>query len=110
MPYKLPHPCGYPGCPALTRDRYCHEHKTVAGREYNRFQRSPDHNKIYGRRWRTIRGLYISKHPLCERCLESGKLIPADEVHHIRSVDDGGDHSDDNLLSLCRSCHTKTRS
>ena len=110
MPYKLPRPCSYPGCPALTHERYCAKHKTLAGREYNRYQRSADHNKIYGRRWRTIRDRYISKHPLCEKCLESGLLVPVDEVHHIVSPEDGGTHDDDNLMSLCRSCHAKTRS
>ena len=109
MPQLPLKPCAYPGCPELTRSRYCHKHKTLAGREYNRDQRSADHNKIYGRRWRTIRDLYITKHPLCEKCLESGRLVPVDEVHHILPVDQGGTHAEDNLVSLCRSCHTKTR-
>ena len=109
MPSKLPHPCAYPGCPALTRHRYCDTHKTIAGREYNTFQRSPDHNKVYGRRWRKIRDLYISKNPLCEDCLQHGLYIPADEVHHIRPIDSGGNHAEDNLRSLCQSCHTKSR-
>lgn len=110
MPAKAPHPCAYPGCPALTLERYCPDHKTLAGREYNKYQRSLDHNKIYGRRWHTIRDLYISKHPLCEECLIAGLFVPADEVHHIRTVDQGGTHAENNLVSLCQSCHTKTRS
>ena len=110
MPAKFPKPCAYPNCPALTRERYCDKHKTIAGREYNQFSRHPDHNKIYGRRWRKIRDLYIAKNPLCEICLEAGLFVPADEVHHIRSIDDGGTHAEDNLKSLCQSCHTKTRS
>lgn len=109
MPSKAPRPCSYPGCPALTTERYCPKHKTIAGREYNRDHRSPDHNKIYGRRWRTIRDLYISKHPLCEDCLDAGRFVPADEVHHIVPIDQGGTHAEDNLRSLCQSCHTKTR-
>ena len=109
MPPKAPHPCRYPGCPALTIDRYCPAHKTQAGREYNRYHRSPDHNKIYGRRWRTIRNLYLSKHPLCEDCLKADRLVPANEVHHILPVDNGGTHAEDNLRSLCQSCHTKSR-
>ena len=110
MPLKAKKPCAYPGCPALVRDgRYCDKHKTIAGREYNKAYRSPDHNKIYGRRWRTIRDLYKSKHPLCEKCLEQGIYKPVDEVHHIVPPEDGGTHNDDNLMSLCRSCHNKTR-
>jgi 5-methylcytosine-specific restriction protein A len=109
MPLKPLKPCAYPGCPAAIREgRYCPAHKTAAGREYNA-TRHPNHNKVYGRRWRTIRELYIAKHPLCQRCLESGRLIPAEEVHHIVPIDRGGTHAEDNLMSLCQSCHTKTR-
>jgi 5-methylcytosine-specific restriction protein A len=36
-------------------------------------------------------------------------LIPADEVHHILPIDQGGTHAENNLMSLCQSCHTKTR-
>ena len=103
-------PCAYPGCPATIREgRYCPQHKTIAGREYNKTQRSPDHYKIYGRRWRKIRDLYISSHPVCERCLEAGRYVPVDEVHHIKPVTEGGSHDEDNLISLCRSCHAYTR-
>ncbi|MDR1002423.1 MAG: HNH endonuclease [Oscillospiraceae bacterium] len=109
MPSKIPHPCAYPGCPEVTLERYCPKHKPIAARQYNQSQRSPDHNKIYGRRWRTIRDLYIQAHPLCEECLKSGKYVPADEVHHIVPTDQGGTHDFANLMALCQSCHTKTR-
>ena len=109
MPYSPAKPCRYPGCPALTHERYCAKHKTVAGREYNKYSRAPDHNQTYCYRWRKIRNLYISKHPLCEECLKAGRYVPADEVHHIQPTDQGGSHADDNLMSLCKSCHTKTR-
>lgn len=36
--------------------------------------------------------------------------VPADEVHHIKPIALGGTHSEDNLMALCKSCHTKTRS
>lgn len=29
MPYKPKHPCSYPGCPKLTSERYCDEHKKL---------------------------------------------------------------------------------
>jgi 5-methylcytosine-specific restriction protein A len=109
MPHKLPHPCAYPRCPELTHERFCPKHKTIASREYGRFVRSPDHDQTYGYRWRQIRNLYISKHPLCENCLKTGVLTPADEVHHIVPIDQGGTHADENLQALCQSCHTKTR-
>jgi len=109
MPYKLPTPCSYPGCPEVCFQRYCPKHKTIASREYDKHSRSPDHNKTYGYRWKKLRDLYISKHPLCENCLKFGRLIPADEVHHIIPVERGGAHNEENLVSLCQSCHTRTR-
>jgi 5-methylcytosine-specific restriction protein A len=110
MPAKPLHPCAHPGCPALTHERYCPAHKLAASRSYNRNQRNPTSNADYGRRWRTIRNLYIAAHPLCEDCLAAGRLVPADEVHHIVPLDRGGDNADSNLRSLCQSCHTKPRS
>jgi len=102
-------PCAYSGCPATIREgRYCSRHKTIASREYDKQHRC-NYKQNYGWHWRKIRQLYVANHPLCERCLEAGQYIPVDEVHHILPVDKGGTHDDDNLISLCRSCHGKTR-
>jgi len=102
-------PCAYPGCPATIREgRYCPAHKTIASREYDKVHRR-NHSKNYGTRWRKICELYVTKHPVCEHCLEAGRYVPVDEVHHIVPIADGGTHDDDNLVSLCRSCHAKTR-
>lgn len=35
------------------------------------------------------------------------KLTPTEEVHHIKPVSQGGGSEFSNLMSLCRSCHTK---
>jgi len=107
MPAPLHRICAYPGCLERTTERYCPAHKTLAAREYNQYQRNPDHNKIYGRRWRKIRDLYIAKHPLCELCLEQGFHTPAKHVHHKTTIDDGGTHAASNLQSLCHSCHSR---
>ena len=106
MPYKPKKPCAFPSCPNLTDKRYCDIHAKQMNREYNLYRRDPAHKDRYGSAWRKIRDLYISKHPLCERCLERGFYTPADEVHHVRPLDSGGDNSDDNLMSLCKHCHT----
>lgn len=50
---------------------------------------------------------YIMEHPLCECCLKEGKAVEAEEVHHILPLSRGGTHDTNNLMSLCRSCHTK---
>jgi len=106
MPYKPAKPCAHPGCPALTHSRYCDAHASQAHRDYNQYRRRPDSNKTYGRRWHTIRDLYIAAHPLCEQCLSAGRCVPAEEVHHVVPIDQGGTHADSNLRALCKSCHS----
>ena len=106
MPNRIPHQCNYPGCVERTLERYCSQHKALVARQYNQ-TRSTNANKIYNRRWRTTRSLYISKHPLCELCEAAGRLTPATEVHHKIPVEDGGSHAEDNLQALCKSCHSR---
>ena len=63
--------------------------------------REHNHSKKYGREWKRLRDKYIKQHPLCERC---GAI--ATEVHHIVPIIEGGkNHSIDNLMSVCESCH-----
>ena len=99
MPYKAPKPCRHPGCPNVTNDGYCDLHRP------HRYD--PDVQKQYDRRWRSIRDLYISRHPLCELCLENGRYIPAQEVHHKLPLAEGGTHAEENLQALCTSCHSR---
>ena len=106
MPYKPKRPCSYPGCSRLTDGRYCEEHRQIAERHYNKYQRDPDTNQRYGRAWRRIRTCYIQAHPLCEQCEKEGRLTPAEEVHHILPLADGGTHDAGNLMALCKSCHS----
>lgn len=107
MPYKPKKPCAFPGCPNLTSETYCEEHKNKVAKDYNTYVRSPDHAKKYGREWKRVRDRYVSKHPLCEMCLKEGKITPVEEVHHILPVNRGGGNEESNLMSLCKSCHNK---
>ena len=107
MPSKPKRPCAYPGCPNLTDGQYCDEHKDLARRQYDRYERAPDVHRKYGRVWKRIRDSYAKEHPLCERCLKEGRAVLMDEVHHILPVSKGGTHDRSNLMSLCRSCHNK---
>lgn len=43
---------------------------------------------------------------MCEQCQQDGRLAPAQEVHHILPLRDGGTHVDENLMSLCTNCHS----
>mgnify|MGYP002528778381 CR=1 FL=1 len=107
MPRKAKKPCRYPGCPNLTDGAYCDEHRKMNNREYNHTRRDPETAKRYDRNYRKVRAAYAAKHPLCEECLKHGYMVPLDHVHHIVPLKLGGTHSEDNLMSLCRSCHEK---
>ena len=106
MPYKPPKPCAHPGCPNLTNARFCPAHTRQDAREYERYRRDPATRKRYGRAWSRIRNRYISKHPLCEQCEAEGRLTPAQEVHHITPLSEGGTHAEANLRALCTPCHS----
>ena len=107
MPYKPKRPCSFPGCPHLTHGRFCDEHAKAEAKRYERYDRSPEVKKRYGRAWQVIRDIYISEHPLCEVCKRNGKLTPAEEVHHIKPLSQGGTNAEDNLMSLCKVCHSE---
>jgi len=107
MPRKPKRPCSYPGCPELTDDRYCEQHQILVNKQYNKHQRDPESNKRYGRSWKRIRDRYIKTHPLCEECQRQGRLTPAEEVHHIIPLANGGSNNKENLMSLCKSCHSR---
>jgi len=106
MPRKPKRPCSSPGCPNLTDGRFCEEHAKREARQYERYGRDPAVKKRYGRTWKRIRDRYIKAHPLCERCVKDEKATPAEEVHHIKPLSHGGTHDEDNLMSLCKSCHS----
>ena len=49
MPMKPAKPCKYPGCPHLTHADYCEEHRLLARKRYEKYERDPETNKRYGR-------------------------------------------------------------
>ena len=61
-------------------------------------------------RWRYTRHTALERDGhLCVRCARDGFTMPADIVHHVRPIRDGGDPwAMSNLESLCRSCHERT--
>ncbi|MDA8227032.1 MAG: HNH endonuclease signature motif containing protein [Desulfitobacterium hafniense] len=105
MPYRPKRPCSYTGCPELTNRRYCEKHQKEIDKQYNK-ERQPLMKRRYGRAWKRIRDRYIKANPLCEECLKNNKTNVANEVHHIIPLSKGGDSSNENLMSLCTSCHS----
>ncbi len=107
MPRKPKRPCSHPGCPKLTDGRFCEEHAKMEAKRYEKYDRDPAVHRRYGRAWTRIRNRYAAAHPFCEECYKRGVLTPMEEVHHILPLSRGGTHADDNLMSLCKSCHSR---
>ena len=63
--------------------------------------------------WRKLREVYIHEHPLCERCLQTGKITPAEDIHHKKSPFKNGEINyyllldKENLMSVCKQCHSE---
>ena len=106
MPFKPKRPCSHPGCPKLTDGRFCGEHAKQEAARYEKYQRDPAVKKRYGRSWKRVRDRFLAQHPLCEVCQKEGRLTSAEEVHHIVPLSKGGTNATENLMSLCKSCHS----
>lgn len=71
---------------------------------------------IHSERWLLLRRNIITRHPVCQRCEEEGRLTPACEVHHIIPAETAINESEmrrlmfdpHNLRALCHDCHVKT--
>jgi 5-methylcytosine-specific restriction enzyme A len=107
LPKKPESPCRFNGCPELTHDSYCEKHQSIIDHRYNKYERDPQTYKRYSNRWRKIRRLYIQEHPMCELCERKNLLVPVQEVHHIVPLSQGGTHREENLMGLCKSCHSR---
>ena len=105
-PHQPKHPCSHPGCPALTHDQYCVTHAAIHAKHYEQYERDPNTWKRYGSAWRKVRAAYLSEHPLCEMCEKESKLVPAEHVHHIVEVSEGGSNDWSNLCAICKSHHS----
>jgi len=108
MPSAPPHRCPYPGCSKLIPRgvRLCTEHEIKQRKESERYRASAS-DRGYDNTWRKIRKRYIQDHPWCVEHLKNGKYVPAQEVHHIKPISEGGTHDESNLMTLCKSCHSK---
>lgn len=112
LPERPKKPCNYPGCSALVPggERHCEAHRKQIHRTYDRNRRDPDLYKFYGSVvWQRLREYKKTRDPLCEECLNKGKVVPVEHVHH--KIPAGRDPSKrldiDNLISLCEMCHKR---
>ena len=105
MPNSAMRPCSYPGCPALVQHGRCEQHAEAPRPVYNR---DPERQRLYDRKWQMRRRLQLSKYPWCADCLAQGRYTAATDVHHINPH--RGDPTifiTSPLISLCHSCHSK---
>ncbi len=112
MPYKPQCPCRYPKCPnTVTRGQqgYCDKHKskrfkknTDAKRLYDR-QRKTSNERGYNYQWQRLRQSILERDIICQECRKD----ICTEVHHIVPISRGGEETEDNLLGLCKRCHSK---
>jgi 5-methylcytosine-specific restriction enzyme A len=108
VPNKPLRPCNKVGCPNLTRERYCDQHKPQEHKRYDD-KRENAAKRGYDHRWRKARLAFLRKYPLCKHCLQEGKLTPATVVDHI--VPHKGNTElfwdEENWQSLCDSHHSR---
>ena len=107
MPRKPMKPCTKAWCPNLTSGMFCKQHQMEENARYEKYDRDPAVRRRYGRTWKCIRDSYVKTHPFCELCYEKGVIKPVEEVHHKILLAESGTHERSNLISLCKSCHSK---
>ncbi|WP_256761419.1 HNH endonuclease [Cohnella sp. WQ 127256] len=112
--------CNKSACNQLVNigQRYCNKHKqqeqmdkTERNRFYDEHKRNKEASAFYhSAEWGTIRGqALIRDHYLCCDCLDDKRLIKADVVDHIKSIEWFPESRLilDNLRSLCHEHHNK---
>ncbi|WP_017435133.1 HNH endonuclease [Saccharococcus caldoxylosilyticus] len=120
MPNKPLRPCNKIGCPNLTKNRYCKQHKHLVeqrqrtrrnDKEYDKHKRNQQARAFYhSREWERLRQAALARdHYLCQHCLQHNRITRAVIVDHIVpiSVDWSKRLSLDNTQSLCHPCHNR---
>ena len=94
--------CAEPGCPELTATARCDTHrkahKTAARKRY-------PHNN-YGPGWAKVRARQLRVEPDCRTCGQLASVVDhIVPIHHFAAPAIA--HHDDNLQSMCPSCHNR---
>ena len=90
-----------------------------AKRDYNSPRRKERQRFYNTGKWKALRTQKMQDQPICENCYYNGCITPAEDIHHIESPFLKGytrirknelmfDY--DNLMSLCKRCHSEYHS
>jgi len=107
MPTRAGTPCRHRTCTGVVQNGVCSQcggQRTAKDRAYDK--RRPG-VRYADRTWRKMRKMQLAHEPLCRDCKKQGTTRLATEAHHIEKRRAGGEDSFDNLMSLCKSCHSK---
>ena len=117
MPQKNFKPCKFPGCPGLTREKYCAAHadleeadKRAAAKFYDTAVRDREMRRFYqSPAWQRLRIMQLQRQPLCEMCLAENRFEKAEVVDHITEIrtENGAPLDIYNLQSLCKAHHNQ---
>jgi 5-methylcytosine-specific restriction enzyme A len=66
-------PCSSRGCPNLTRERYCVQHKQL-NRSYDQ-RRESSSKRGYDAKWRKARAYFLMMNPYCVKCGELATVV-----------------------------------
>lgn len=106
MANKALKPCAFPGCPELTKGKFCFRHRP---KEQRRTDEAVWRRWYFAKKWRERSKLHLLQEPFCRECAKRGVRTRATEVDHI--IPHRGDRTlfddDANLQSLCHLCHSK---
>ena len=110
----LPTACSHPGCPEITKERFCHKHKGYEKAVQKDYESRREHDPFYNSpQWRKARKMHLARHPLCQDCLDEG-IITASKpgspliVDHVEEIKDGGRRLDPkNFRTRCQEHHNR---
>ena len=105
--------CAAPHCPVLVDNGRCHMHACSLD-----LMRGTATERGYDYAWSRYSKVFLSQHPICgeradgtmdrtnSRCVQQGRLTPAQCVDHTIPMVRGGDKwAPTNHMSACRACN-----
>lgn len=104
MPRRLAKPCAHPGCPELTRERFCPAHTRASRRRQDEVRGTAAARGYCSARWKKLREYVLAVQPLCQW---PGCRAFATEVDHVIPKSDGGADEAGNLQGLCHHHHAR---